>query len=165
MTQHMAGVNVYNTNGMMGYSSQHMGGSTTPSSAHMTAHVWKWSHYLSKKWCNANNPQKRGELSCRNLWIRLSTRHFLIQEEEEETGVKKNKVWETTTTSLSLSSLPMLPLLVSIHGHVFCIFPCLPSEHFCMMTKTTGFRGSLVRTTRLSLPSLNVSVCVHICCM
>uniref|UniRef100_A0A8P4K0U2 Arf-GAP domain-containing protein n=1 Tax=Dicentrarchus labrax TaxID=13489 RepID=A0A8P4K0U2_DICLA len=41
MTQHMAGVNLYNTNGMMGYSSQHMGGSTTPSSAHMTAHVWK----------------------------------------------------------------------------------------------------------------------------
>ncbi|XP_076611263.1 stromal membrane-associated protein 2 [Chaetodon auriga] len=41
MTQHMAGVNLYNTNGMMGYSSQQMGGSTTPSSAHMTAHVWK----------------------------------------------------------------------------------------------------------------------------
>ncbi|KAI3358440.1 hypothetical protein L3Q82_014871 [Scortum barcoo] len=35
MTQHMAGMNVYNTNGMMGYSSQHTGGSTTPgSSAH-----------------------------------------------------------------------------------------------------------------------------------
>ncbi|XP_022603328.1 stromal membrane-associated protein 2-like isoform X2 [Seriola dumerili] len=41
MTQHMAGMNLYNTNGMMGYSSQHMGGSTTPSSAHMTAHIWK----------------------------------------------------------------------------------------------------------------------------
>lgn len=41
MTQHMAGMNLYNTNGMMGYGSQHMGGSTTPSSAHMTAHVWK----------------------------------------------------------------------------------------------------------------------------
>ncbi|XP_029938166.1 stromal membrane-associated protein 2 isoform X1 [Salarias fasciatus] len=41
VTQHMAGVNLYNTNGMMGYSSQHMGGSTAPSSAHMTAHVWK----------------------------------------------------------------------------------------------------------------------------
>ncbi|XP_028284752.1 stromal membrane-associated protein 2 [Parambassis ranga] len=41
MTQHVAGMNLYNTNGMMGYSSQHMGGSTTPSSAHMTAHVWK----------------------------------------------------------------------------------------------------------------------------
>lgn len=41
MTQHMAGMNLYNTNGMMGYSSQHMGGSSTPSSAHMTAHVWK----------------------------------------------------------------------------------------------------------------------------
>ncbi|XP_049458971.1 stromal membrane-associated protein 2 isoform X2 [Epinephelus fuscoguttatus] len=41
MTQHMAGMNLYNTNGMMGYSSQQMGGSTTPSSAHMTAHVWK----------------------------------------------------------------------------------------------------------------------------
>ncbi|XP_060915022.1 stromal membrane-associated protein 2 [Labrus mixtus] len=41
VTQHMAGVNVYNTNGMTGYSSQHMGGSTAPSSAHMTAHVWK----------------------------------------------------------------------------------------------------------------------------
>ncbi|XP_070702907.1 stromal membrane-associated protein 2 isoform X2 [Pempheris klunzingeri] len=41
MTQHMAGMNLYNTNGMMGYSSQHMGGSTTPSSAHMSAHVWK----------------------------------------------------------------------------------------------------------------------------
>lgn len=41
MTQHMAGMNVYNTNGMMGYSSQHMSSSTTPSSAHMTAHIWK----------------------------------------------------------------------------------------------------------------------------
>lgn len=41
MTQHMAGVNLYNTNGMMGYSSQHMGGSTSQNSAHMTAHVWK----------------------------------------------------------------------------------------------------------------------------
>lgn len=41
MTQHVAGMNLYNTNGMMGYSSQHMGGSTTQSSAHMTAHVWK----------------------------------------------------------------------------------------------------------------------------
>ncbi|XP_018522712.1 stromal membrane-associated protein 2 isoform X2 [Lates calcarifer] len=41
MTQHMAGMNLYNTNGMMGYSSQHMGGSATQSSAHMTAHIWK----------------------------------------------------------------------------------------------------------------------------
>ncbi|XP_033980138.1 stromal membrane-associated protein 2 isoform X2 [Trematomus bernacchii] len=41
MTQHMAGVNVSNTSGMIGYSSQQMGGSTTQSSAHMTAHVWK----------------------------------------------------------------------------------------------------------------------------
>ncbi|XP_034457018.1 stromal membrane-associated protein 2 isoform X3 [Hippoglossus hippoglossus] len=41
MTQHMAGMNVYNTNDMMGYSSQHMGGSTTQSSVHMTAHIWK----------------------------------------------------------------------------------------------------------------------------
>uniref|UniRef100_A0A667WVK6 Small ArfGAP2 n=1 Tax=Myripristis murdjan TaxID=586833 RepID=A0A667WVK6_9TELE len=41
MTQHMAGMNFYGTNGMMGYSGQHMGGSTTPSSAHMAAHVWK----------------------------------------------------------------------------------------------------------------------------
>ncbi|XP_039675194.1 stromal membrane-associated protein 2 isoform X3 [Perca fluviatilis] len=41
VTQHMAGMNLYNTNGMMRYSSQQMGGSTTPSSAHMTAHVWK----------------------------------------------------------------------------------------------------------------------------
>ncbi|KAI4817438.1 hypothetical protein KUCAC02_010839, partial [Chaenocephalus aceratus] len=41
MTQHVAGVNVSNTSGMMGYSSQQMGGSTTQSSAHMTAHVWK----------------------------------------------------------------------------------------------------------------------------
>ncbi|XP_074469266.1 stromal membrane-associated protein 2 isoform X3 [Sebastes fasciatus] len=41
MSQHMAGTNHYNTNGMTGYSSQQMGGSATPSSAHMTAHVWK----------------------------------------------------------------------------------------------------------------------------
>ncbi|XP_045915667.1 stromal membrane-associated protein 2 [Micropterus dolomieu] len=41
MTQHMAGMNLYNTNGMMGYSSQHMGDSTTPGSAHMAAHIWK----------------------------------------------------------------------------------------------------------------------------
>ncbi|XP_033950382.1 stromal membrane-associated protein 2 isoform X2 [Pseudochaenichthys georgianus] len=41
MTQHVAGVNVSNPSGMIGYSSQQMGGSTTQSSAHMTAHVWK----------------------------------------------------------------------------------------------------------------------------
>ncbi|XP_044027062.1 stromal membrane-associated protein 2 isoform X2 [Siniperca chuatsi] len=41
MTQHMAGMNLYSSNGMMGYSSQHMGGSTNPGSVHMTAHVWK----------------------------------------------------------------------------------------------------------------------------
>uniref|UniRef100_A0A3Q4GQ75 Small ArfGAP2 n=1 Tax=Neolamprologus brichardi TaxID=32507 RepID=A0A3Q4GQ75_NEOBR len=41
MTQHMAGMNLYNTSGMMGYSGQQMGGSAAPSSAHMTAHVWK----------------------------------------------------------------------------------------------------------------------------
>lgn len=41
MTQHVASMNAYNTNGMMGYSNQQMGGSTAPSSAHMTSHVWK----------------------------------------------------------------------------------------------------------------------------
>ncbi|KAM4631169.1 stromal membrane-associated protein 2 [Polymixia lowei] len=41
MTHHMAGVNFYGTNSMMGYSGQNMGGPTTPSSAHMAAHVWK----------------------------------------------------------------------------------------------------------------------------
>ncbi|KAK9527038.1 hypothetical protein VZT92_015704 [Zoarces viviparus] len=41
MTQHVAGVNLYNTKGMTGYSSQQTGGSTTASSANMTAHVWK----------------------------------------------------------------------------------------------------------------------------
>ncbi|KAM4539830.1 stromal membrane-associated protein 2 [Odontesthes bonariensis] len=41
MTQHMAGMNLYNTNSVMGYGSQPMGGSATQSSAHMTAHVWK----------------------------------------------------------------------------------------------------------------------------
>lgn len=41
ITQHMAGLNMYHTNNVMGYSNQHMGGSAAPSSAHMTAHVWK----------------------------------------------------------------------------------------------------------------------------
>ncbi|XP_029023080.1 stromal membrane-associated protein 2 isoform X2 [Betta splendens] len=41
MTHHMAGVNLYNTSGAVGYSGQHMGGSATPSSTHMTAHIWK----------------------------------------------------------------------------------------------------------------------------
>ncbi|XP_026203482.1 stromal membrane-associated protein 2 [Anabas testudineus] len=41
MTQHMAGINLYNTSGMMGYNSQHTGGSTTQSAAHMTANIWK----------------------------------------------------------------------------------------------------------------------------
>ncbi|KAM7372976.1 hypothetical protein PAMP_007864 [Pampus punctatissimus] len=41
VTQHMAGMNLYNTKGMMGYSSQQMGESTNPSSVHMTEHVWK----------------------------------------------------------------------------------------------------------------------------
>ncbi|XP_026155588.1 stromal membrane-associated protein 2 isoform X2 [Mastacembelus armatus] len=41
MTQHMAGMNIYNTSSMMSYNSQHMGGSTAPSSTHMTAHIWK----------------------------------------------------------------------------------------------------------------------------
>ncbi|KAF7666565.1 hypothetical protein LDENG_00102180 [Lucifuga dentata] len=37
MSQHMAGMNIYGANSMMGYNGQHMGGSTTPSSAH----IWK----------------------------------------------------------------------------------------------------------------------------
>ncbi|KAM7384005.1 hypothetical protein PAMA_011382 [Pampus argenteus] len=41
VTQHMAGMNLYNNKGMMGYSGQQMGESTTQSSAHMTEHVWK----------------------------------------------------------------------------------------------------------------------------
>lgn len=41
LTQHMAGLNVYHSNNMVGYNNQHMGGSAAPSSAHMTAHVWK----------------------------------------------------------------------------------------------------------------------------
>ncbi|XP_041726964.2 stromal membrane-associated protein 2 [Coregonus clupeaformis] len=42
VTQHMAGVNFYGANGMMGYGGQHMGGPTTQSSTHMmTSHVWK----------------------------------------------------------------------------------------------------------------------------
>lgn len=123
MTQHMAGMNVYNTNSMVGYSSQHMGGSTTPSSAHMTVHIWKWSHF-SKKRCNANNPGKRGKLSCRNQWIRLSLRHFVMQgrrRKRRRRRAKKNKVWENHYY-LSFSSLPMLSLLVSVHGHVFAYF-------------------------------------------
>lgn len=47
MTQHMAGMNFYGTNSMMGYS-QPMGGAaaaTTPTSNHMLgSHVWKWCH-------------------------------------------------------------------------------------------------------------------------
>ncbi|XP_062301974.1 stromal membrane-associated protein 2 isoform X1 [Osmerus eperlanus] len=42
MTQHMAGMNFYRPSGMVGYGTQHMGGATTPSSAHtMGSHVWK----------------------------------------------------------------------------------------------------------------------------
>lgn len=41
LTQHMAGLNVYHSNNMVGYNNQAMGGSAAPSSAHMTAHVWK----------------------------------------------------------------------------------------------------------------------------
>lgn len=97
--------------------------------------------------------KKRGELIHRRLWIGLARRIFFNareEEEEEETGVKKNKVWDTITTSLSLSSLPMLPLLVASMA-MFCISPCLPSKHFLTTTKRTGFRGSVVRTTHLSL--------------
>ncbi|XP_047240498.1 stromal membrane-associated protein 2 [Girardinichthys multiradiatus] len=41
MTQQVAGMNLYSTNGMAGYGSQNTGSSTAPTSAHMTAHVWK----------------------------------------------------------------------------------------------------------------------------
>ncbi|KAM4725889.1 stromal membrane-associated protein 2 [Anableps anableps] len=41
MTQQVAGMNLYSTNSMAGYGSQHTGSSTAPSSAHMTAHIWK----------------------------------------------------------------------------------------------------------------------------
>lgn len=41
LTQHMAGLNVYHSNNMVGYNNQSMGSSAAPSSAHMTAHVWK----------------------------------------------------------------------------------------------------------------------------
>ncbi|XP_058476083.1 stromal membrane-associated protein 2 [Solea solea] len=41
MTQHMAGMNLHNTNGTVGFSGQHMGGAAAPSSVHMSAHIWK----------------------------------------------------------------------------------------------------------------------------
>uniref|UniRef100_A0A3B3UZ22 Small ArfGAP2 n=1 Tax=Poecilia latipinna TaxID=48699 RepID=A0A3B3UZ22_9TELE len=41
MTQQVAGMNLYSTNGMAGNGSQHPGSSTAPSSTHMAAHVWK----------------------------------------------------------------------------------------------------------------------------
>ncbi|XP_052325080.1 stromal membrane-associated protein 2 [Oncorhynchus keta] len=42
MTQHMAGVNFYGANGMMGYGGQHMERPTPQSSTHtMTSHIWK----------------------------------------------------------------------------------------------------------------------------
>ncbi|MED6235684.1 hypothetical protein ATANTOWER_031631 [Ataeniobius toweri] len=41
MTQQVAGMNLYSTNGMAGYGSQNTGSSTAPTSAHMTAHIWK----------------------------------------------------------------------------------------------------------------------------
>uniref|UniRef100_A0A096LQ46 Stromal membrane-associated protein 2-like n=1 Tax=Poecilia formosa TaxID=48698 RepID=A0A096LQ46_POEFO len=41
MTQQVAGMNLYSTNGMAGNGSQHTGSSTAPSSTHMAAHVWK----------------------------------------------------------------------------------------------------------------------------
>lgn len=41
LTQHMAGLNAYHSNNMVGYNNQPMGSSAAPSSAHMTAHVWK----------------------------------------------------------------------------------------------------------------------------
>ncbi|CAL1584518.1 unnamed protein product [Knipowitschia caucasica] len=41
ITQHVAGLNAYHSNNMASYNNQHMGGSAPPSSAHMTAHVWK----------------------------------------------------------------------------------------------------------------------------
>ncbi len=102
MTQHMAGINLYNTNGIMGYSNQHMGGSTTSASGHMTAHIWKWSH-VSKMWCYTNNPQKRGGLSCRNLWIRLSMRQFLMQGRR-----RRRQVWRRRRFGK-----PLLPLFLS----------------------------------------------------
>ncbi|KAL0961823.1 hypothetical protein UPYG_G00332160 [Umbra pygmaea] len=42
VTQHMAGVNVYGANGMMGYGGQRMGGPTNQSTSQMmTSHIWK----------------------------------------------------------------------------------------------------------------------------
>lgn len=41
LSQHMAGMNLYNTNSMMAYGGPPSGGAAPPNSAHMTAHVWK----------------------------------------------------------------------------------------------------------------------------
>lgn len=119
MTQHVAGMNLYNPNSMTGYSSQHMGGSATPSSAHMTAHIWKWSHF-PKKWWNANNPQMRGkQLEASVDWTFW---HFVTQGRRGKKRKRcvKKKVWENHYY-LSFSSLPMLSLPVRVHGHVFRI--------------------------------------------
>lgn len=159
----MAGVNLYNTNGMMGYSSQHMGGSTNPGSAHMTAHIWKWS-YLSKKWRDTNKyPQTRGELSCRNRWIRLSMRHFLMQGRRK----RRRQIWRKIRFGKPLLPLFLSPLcpcfLFSSHSwpFFFAYFHACLQNIFHMMTKTTGFRGTLVRTTDLSLylACMRVNVC------
>lgn len=107
--------------------------------------------------------RKRGKRSCRNLRVRLSMTHFVMQgrrRKRRRRRVTKNKVWENHYY-LSFSSLPMLPLLISVYGHVlhmsmlaFRTFSY--DDQYNRVRVFTGYND-----TSFFVPSLNVQVCGH----
>lgn len=103
--------------------------------------------------------RKRGKQSCRNLCIRLSATHFVMQgRRRTRRRAVKNKAWGKPLLPLFLLSAHASSFRLSLMA-VFCICPCLPSEHFHMMTNSTGFRFSMLTTTNLFFaPAVNMQV-------
>lgn len=149
----MAGMNVFNSNGVMGYSGQHTGGSTAPNSGHMTAHIWKWSHPSNSDVLSIT--EKREGNSCRKPWIGLPVRHFVMQVRRRKRRRRhaKKKVWENHYY-LSFSSLPMLSFLFP---SLLSPWPCFAHFHACLQNIfkrwpiQQGFGFSLVKNRHLSL--------------
>lgn len=91
-----------------------------------------------------------GKLSRRNVWMWPSVRHFLMQRRRRRRWVWWRMVWQTTTTSLSLSSLPMLPLFVSSMA-MFLQISMLAFRTFRYKSQDNRVQRPRVRTKHLFL--------------
>lgn len=113
MTQHVAGMNFYGANNMMGYG-QPMGGTSAPASNHMLgSHVWKW-------WCH-----KERERKGRHVWMGGPGWHRYSLAAEGRQNVENilhRTHWEDKMNVTEVKSLP------PSFSEPFSRFSCLASS-------------------------------------